>query len=432
MTLAFEPGVHAPPTRPPVVRAEAQRPLPAWPLVGLIALHPLWFILGLSGFSWVAFSLPMAAALVRRRDLLLPRGSLYWLLFLIAVVGSFFSIDSGGRMMGWALRFGYYLAATIVFLYVLNGRKGLPTTTIVRSFIWLWLATVAGGYLAFVLGDLSFRSPVAYLMPGSLLDNDLIGTMVTPSFADLQDIIGVPVPRPKAPFPYTNSWGSMLALLTPFALIGLNDRSVGVSPRLLRFGLAASVLPAVISLNRGLWLSLGIGLLYGAVRLGLAGGSKALRNLLIVLVAGAVIFTVTPLGGIVETRVETGHSNNDRLELITDAISGTMERPIFGWGGPRPNDRNLPSVGTHGQAWFVMFSYGFVGFVGYLGFLLSQAWRTRSQPSAAGLWAHTVIIIGLAQMPYYLQVPQQMFTILVAAALAIRLRHPGQARLADR
>ena len=72
------------------------------------------------------------------------------------------------------------------------------------------------------------------------------------------------------------------------------------------------------------------------------------------------------------------------------------------------------------------------GLVGYLGFLLSQAWRTRHQPSVSGLWAHTVVIIGLTQMPYYLQVPQQMFTILVAAALAIRLRHPGQARLADR
>lgn len=411
---------HSPPR---VRRPEADAPLPAWPFVLMIGWMPLWFLTGLAGFTWVIFALPMAASLVRRRDLIAPKGSGLWLLFLIAVVGSVFSITDVPRMSGWVLRIGYYLSATFFALYILNGREGLPVWKVIRAFTILWMATVFGGYLAFVLGDFAYRSPVAYLMPSALASNDLIAALIRPGFADLQDIIGFPVPRPKAPFPYTNSWGSMLALLTPFGLIGLkNARQLGLPPKLLRITLYASVLPGVISLNRGLWLSLGLGLCYAAVRLGLAGQSRALRNLIIAAVIGLTGFAVTPLGGIVETRIETGHSNDDRFELATDAIDGARERPLFGWGGPRPNDRNLPSVGTHGQAWFVMFSYGFVGFVGYFGSLASVAWHTRRQASVEGLWAHVVIVIGLIQAPFYLHVPHQMFTMLAAAAIAIRLQ----------
>ena len=408
---------------PSVERPESTAPLPAWPFMLMIAWMPLWFLLGLAGFTWVIFALPMAASLVRRRGLVAPKGAGLWTLFLLAVIGSVFSIDGAPRLSGWVLRLGYYVAAAVFALYILNGREGLPVWKVIRAFTILWLATVAGGYLAFVLGDFGYRSPMAYLMPGALASNELIASLIRPSFADLQDIIGFPVPRPKAPFPYTNSWGSMLALLTPFGLIAVkNAKQIGLNPQLLRVALYASVLPGVISLNRGLWLSLGLGLCYAAVRLGLAGQSKALRNLVIAAVFGLLVFAVTPLGGVIETRIETGHSNNDRFELATDAISGAQERPLFGWGGPRPNDRNLPSVGTHGQAWFVIFSYGFVGAVGYFGSFAVMAWHTRKQASVEGLWAHVVIIIGLIQAPFYLHVPHQMFTMLAAAALAIRLQ----------
>jgi polysaccharide biosynthesis protein PslJ len=410
--------------------SEAAGTLPSWPVTAMIAGLPVWFLLGLAGFSWVLFALPMVAALARRRDLMAPRGAGLWLLFMVAVVGSVMSIDGLPRFSGWLLRLGYYVAASVFGLYVLNGGDGLPMWKVVRAFAILWLATVAGGYLAFVLGDLGYRSPMAYVVPRAFASNELVATMVRPSFADLQDIIGFPVPRPKAPFPYTNSWGSMLALLTPFGLIAVrNAREIGLPPNLLRLALYASVLPAVISLNRGLWLSLGLGLCSGAVRLGLGGQSRALRNLIVAAVIGVVFLALTPLGGLVERRIETGHSDADRFELVADAVEGAQERPLFGWGGPRPNDRDLPSVGTHGQAWFVLFSYGFVGAAGYFGALVTMAWHTRRQASVEGLWAHVVIVIGLIQAPFYLHVPHQMFTVLAAAALAVRLQQrPSIAR----
>lgn len=422
-SVAERPNKWVKQTRPDYVRPEAETPFPAWPVTAMIAFHPLWFLLGLSGFTWVIFSIPMAIVLTSKRDLVLPKGFGLLLLFFVAVTGSVISIDEIPRLSGWVLRYGYYFGALVFLVYLLNGGKGLSVWSIIRSFTMLWMATVGGGFLAFVVGTLSFRSPMGYLMPAALVENELIKTLVTPSFADIQDIVGFPVPRPKAPFPYTNSWGSMLAILTPFGMISLNEERVGLSRRLIKIALAASIIPAVISLNRGLWLSLGVGLIYVALRLGVAGGSRAIRTSMIVGSLLAAVFFITPLGDLIETRISSGHSNEDRTELAFDAVRGAMERPLTGWGGPRPNDRNIPPVGTHGQLWFTIFSYGFVGAFGYLGALITMAWHTRKQPTTAGIWAHSVIIIGMVQMPYYLHVPYQMFAMLGAAAVALRLKN---------
>lgn len=408
------------------LRTEADAPLPFWPITLMVAWYPLWFILGLSGFMWVVLSLPMAASLLRRRGLVVPRGAGWWLVFLVAAAGSAASLDAVSRLFGWSLRYGYYVGASVVLLYILNGHgRGIDVFRVIRTFTILWMIAVVGGYLAFPLGDLSFRAPTFYVTPGVLRANDLIQAWLVPSFAQVQDIIGVPVPRPKAPFTYTNEWGSMMALLTPFAFMALYDRRVGFSPRLIRFVLAASVLPGIISLNRGLWLSLGVGLIYAAIRFGVAGERRLIIQGLWATVALVVFLSVTPLGGLIATRINTGHSNEDRTSLAVSAVEGAIEKPVFGWGAPRPNERNLPSIGTHGQLWFVTFSHGFLGAIGFVGTMLSLAWHTRRQPSTAGIWAHVVIIVGIVQMPYYLMVPDQLFTVFAAAAIALRLQTEG-------
>lgn len=407
------------------IRTEVSAPLPFWPIAMMVAWYPLWFILGLSGVMWVFLSLPMAASLMRRRGLVVPKGTGWWIIYMVAVVGSVLMLDTFSRFIGYGLRFGYYVGASVFLLYILNGRRGIDVFRVIKMFTILWMIAVAGGYLAFVLGDFSFKAPTYFVMPGVLRENDLIKAWLEPSFAQLQDIIGVPVPRPKAPFTYTNEWGSMLALLTPFGFVALYDRRVGFSPKLVRFVMIASVIPAVISLNRGLWLSLGLGVIYAAIRFGVAGEKKLMIQGLWGMVVLVVVLSVTPLGGLIATRINTGHSNEDRAGLAVSAIEGAIEKPVFGWGAPRPNERNLPSVGTHGQLWFATFSHGFLGAIGFVGTMLSLAWHTRKQASTAGLWIHVVIIVGIVQMPYYLMVPDQLFTVFAAAALALRLQSEG-------
>lgn len=412
-------------------RPESDAPFPYWPYYAMISLYPLWWVLGLSGFMWVILALPMAASVVRRRGLVIPKGSLWWLLFLVGVTGSVMSMDGGiGRLSGWVLRFGYYLGATFFLIFLLNGKRSVNVWRIVRPLTVLWLACVAGGYLAFVLGDLTFRTPMAYVMPQALMDNELIHTLVVPTFAQVQDIIGLPIARPATLWNSTNAWGSMLALLTPFAIISLGQPRVQINRTLIKVALAASVVPAIISLNRGLWLSLGGGVVYAAIRFGLAGDARLVVRGMIGALLLSIVLVGTPFGGMIVTRFETGHSNEDRASLATDAFNGAKERPFYGWGGPRPNKRNLPSVGTHGQVWFTMFSYGFIGFAGFFGFLASLAFWTYRQKTNAGIWAHTVIIIGLIQAPFYLQVPQQTFAILAGAAVALRLQSDSEVDLA--
>lgn len=402
-----------------IYRAEAEAPLPQWPFTLLIGAYPVWYFLGLGGFMWVILAGPMAAALVRRRDLAAPRGFGLWLVFLIAVVGSVLGVDTPARLSGYVLRLGYYVAATVFVLYLLNGGRSVSVPRIVRAFTVLWMVTIAGGYLALLLGEVSYRSPVWYLLPAALLDNDLINTLVTPGFADLQDIVGVPVPRPKAPFPYTNSWGSMVALTTPFALMALSDRRVGLPSNVIKMVLLASVVPIVVSLNRGLWLSLGVGLAYGAIRFGIGGRRQVLTRTALVVAMGLAVIALSPLGDLVTSRLDNGHSDNDRFALATAAIEGTIERPFFGWGTPRPNG-NQPSIGTHGQVWLVLFSHGFVGGISFVGALAGFWYWTRRQASSAGLWAHVVLVIAFVQLPVYLMIPHSLFAVMAAVAVALR------------
>lgn len=403
-----------------VYRAENEAPLPLWPLTLMVSAYPVWFLLGLGGFMWVLLAAPMAASLLRRRDLAAPKGIGLWIVFLVAVAGSALSIESVDRFAGYLLRFGYYAAATVFLLYLLNGGSGVSVPRIVRAFTLLWSLAIIGGYLALVLGDVSFRSPTYYLLPASLVANDLIGTLVEPGFAQVQNIIGFPVPRPKAPFPYTNSWGSMVALTTPFAFMALGDRQVGISPRLIKAMLWLSVVPIVVSLNRGLWLSLGIGVTYAALRFGAGGRTQTVARLAVVVVAAAAVLAISPLGDLVASRVGSGHSNGDRFELVAAAVRGAAERPIFGWGAPRPNVRNLPSIGTHGQLWLVTFSHGFVGAIGFVGALVTFFAKTRTQSTSTGLWAHSVLLIALVQLPVYLLIPHSLFAVMAAVAIAVR------------
>lgn len=410
-----------------VFRVEDAAPLPAWPLTLMIVAYPLWFLLGLGGFMWVVLAAPMAAALVRRRNLIAPKGIGIWAVFLIAVLGSALGVDTPARFSGYLLRLGYYLAATVFLLYLLNGGRTVSIGRIVRSFTVLWVCTIVGGYLALVFGEFSYRSPTYFLLPPVLLDNELINALVTPGFADVQNIIGLPIPRPKAPFPYTNSWGSMVALSAPFAIVALLDRRSRLSPRLIRIALAASIVPIVVSLNRGLWLSLGLGLLYAAFRFGLAGRRGSLARLAVVAVALAAVVALSPLGDLVTSRLVNGHSDSDRVALATAAVEGSLERPIFGWGTPRPNESGQPSVGTHGQVWMVMFSHGFLGLAAFLGALGTFFLRTRRQETTAGVWAHTVLVIAAAQLPVYLMIPHSLFAVMGAVAVALRYQQEDRA-----
>ncbi len=104
-----------------------------------------------------------------------------------------------------------------------------------------------------------------------MLHNQYVYEHVHLQFAEIQHFLGFPVGRPETFFAYTNAWGSAFAILTPFAICAMTQARSRAWRLTLQLAMAAAVVPVVFSLNRGLWLSLGIGLVYATVRFGMRG-----------------------------------------------------------------------------------------------------------------------------------------------------------------
>lgn len=387
------------------------------PLVALFGAFPLWWALGLGGFIWPLMAVPMLVSLVMRTNLKMPRGIGLWALFLMWVLLSAIQLDEVSRAFVFAYRYSLYLAAGIVFLYVYNApRSTMPATKVGRVLAALWIVVVVGGLLGLVFQTFSFHSPTEMMMPRFLLADDWIHDMVHVDFAES---VGL---RPNAPFTYTNEWGANFALLTPFAclvLSGWQRRPTLWWPLLM----VASFVPLVLSTNRGAWVSLGIGLTYGAVRLGLRGRRRALMGVLLLAgIIGALLFT-TPLRTSLETSLSQRESTETRLSLYDQTRDAVLESPLFGYGAPRPSrDPTQPPLGTHGQFWMVAFSHGIPAAFLYVGFLLTLFWRTRRGRTRIEFFANVTMMIALVQLPFYGALPAQIFVIVVTAALALRER----------
>jgi hypothetical protein len=400
---------------------------PGWPLYVVFVGFPFWWVLGLGGFVWPIVAVPMLLSLLRRKRVFTPPGSLLWFGFIIWMIATAVQIDSFGRMVGFAYRGALYLSATILFLYIFNSSGTvLEKRKVITILAIFWTYVVIGGYLGILFPNFSFTSPAEVLMPHALVTNDFVHDLVHPSFADVQDILGYPVSRPSAPFIYTNDWGGNFALLIPFVILAWGSPVGRRFKKILACFAVVSLVPVVVSLNRGLWLSLSLGLLYAAVRLAIRGRPRAIVAIVAcpIVLIGAIF--LTPLHKIFDDRLATPHSNNRRVSLYEEAVRGAVASPLFGYGAPRPSKWNpdAPSVGTQGQIWLVLFSHGFPGAFFFAGWFIYTFWRLRSADDPLGFWMHVMILILLVQFPVYGMLPMQLHIVMIGIALAWRERRP--------
>ena len=212
------------------------------------------------------------------------------------------------------------------------------------------------------------------------------------------------------PFEYTNDWGAAIALLTPFAILGWKYLRTRSARNVARILLALAVIPVVLSMNRGLWVSLSVGLLYAALRMAQHGRGKPLGYLLFGVAVVGMLVLFSPLRGVIEARIEHGHSDEGRTTLYQEAARGVAQSPLFGYGSPGDSveNPNLPSVGTHGQFWLVLYSNGIPAIVFYVGWYLIALWRMRRGRSDLVLWCQVVVLIATVQLAFYGQLPAQL------------------------
>jgi polysaccharide biosynthesis protein PslJ len=396
-----------------------------WPLVLLFAAFPLWWALGLAAVIWILLAVPMLVWLLLRPRVRVPKGFGLWLAFLFWMLLSATQLDEGRRWYAFGFRAITYLSMTVMFVYVYNlPRAALPIRRIVVALTVFWAAVIVFGFAALAFPGFRLTTPVALLLPGPLASNSYIQDLFSPKLAQVQTFIGYALTRPAAPFTYTNEWGGAVGLLTPMALAGLGLLRSYVSRNLVRLLLVASLVPIVVSANRGLWVGLGVGLVYAAVRVALRGNARALVAIagFLALVAGLV--ALTPLERYVSDRLAHQHSNERRASLSEQAVRGAFERPLLGYGGPRESadTPNAPDVGTHGQVYLVIFSQGVPGLVFFLGWWLWVLWVSHRGATGPPLWCHVMLLVGVLEFLYYDMMPTQLHLMMVVAAVAWRER----------
>jgi hypothetical protein len=407
--------------------------LRAWPLTGILLLYPLWWALGLGTLIFFIAAVPMLWSLVRHRAaghvVKLPPAFLLWLLFLAAVGFGLFTLgaDPAGtipgtwqsRSVAYAFRLGGYGALTVLLVYAGNlERRALTQERLVRLLGWLFAITVAGGLLGMAAPRFEFTAPFELLLPGHIRHEAFVQSLVHPTAAQIMNLLGGETPRPGAPWGYTNTWGNNVCLLVGWlAVAGFWFAHHRRTKIFAGVTLLVSVVPIVYSLNRGLWIGLGAMAVYVAVRLALKGRVAALGLVAVAGVGLAVALAVTPLGDVVNARVEDGKSNGVRMYTTQKAVEGMQESPLIGFGSTRSTigGRNSIAVGEsadcercgnftiggNGQLWQLLYAHGLLGTLSYTGFFIAGLWRFRRDSSPIGIAGGAALVSSFTAMLWY-------------------------------
>jgi polysaccharide biosynthesis protein PslJ len=386
-------------------------------LLIVFATLPLWWLAGLFAFVWPVLAFFFLLALIRQGDAVFPRAFCLWWLLLAWVPLSLAALSGDNSGLLFAQRLATLVAAAVVFLYIFNSsRETLPDRTIVDVLTLFWATLIVGGFIAMAFPALSFHSPFELFLPGGLVANQFVHELVHVDFAQVQSFLGYPVGRPSPFFAFTNAWGGAVALLTPIAIAGITQARSPLARRVLLTILILSVVPIIVSLNRGVWLALILAAAYTAIRFALARRLNAVAGLAGLAGVLLILIYLTPLGGLISDRLATPHSNQGREALYREALDRTKESPLVGYGGPIPSeDATGPPVGTHSQLFFLSICYGVPAVVFFMGWFGLTFLRARRAASGPLFWANVSILIFLMEAPYYLLQMHVVIAMIIAA-----------------
>ncbi|WP_449060794.1 hypothetical protein [Planomonospora algeriensis] len=419
-------------------------PHPAsWPIAALLVGYPVWWMLGFGGLAVIVLAPPMAVVLWRRRPIRVPKGFGIWLLLLAGYLVSALMLGEmppdtygefgAGRVIGYLMRLALYVSMTIMVLYLGNlTEHELPQLTLVRMLGALFVTTVAGGLLGVFAPHVHFTSPVERLLPGWISGNSFVQNLIHPTAAQMQKVLGHASPRPEAPFEWANAWGGNLSVLLVWFVVGWWVYG-GPRRRLAALVLLAlASIPVVYSLNRGLWIGLGVAAAYLVLR------TSARRRLVIctAVAAGALAFALSPLQPLVAQRLDNPHSNDIRAFTVSSTIAAAGTSPFIGYGNNRSargNYRTIttgksdwcdtcghPPLGSDGQLWHLMITQGFVGAALYVAFFAGAVRRHWPDRSPIGMAGVLVMILTLLYMFVYDGLVTPLILYLISFALLWR------------
>ncbi len=422
---------------------------PGWPLSVLLIFYPLWWALGMPVVLYALIAIPMAVSLFRRPRISFPPAFMLWAVLLVWVALSGLMLgqvapdtlppSGSGRYFGFGIRVVNYLALTIIMLYVGNlSERELPKLRIVRLLSWMALVTVVGGWVGALAPGLHFDSPMEQILPKFISGYDFVQKLVHVEVAQVQDVFGgdSAQPRPSAPFEYTNTWGQNIGILLIWFVVGWALYGSLVRKIFAGVVIAAAIFPIVYSLNRGLWVGLGVAAVYVALRLAVRGRMAVLGGLLAVTGLLALTILATPFGALINERIAHGHSDDIRSTLNAAAVQAAVSSPVLGYGAGRAligSNRSIAIgksadcpqcgnrlIGSDGQVWLLLVSQGFVGAFCYLGFFAWLVWRYRHDHSPIGIAGSLTMLLMIFFSFFYGSLNSTLSYGLIAAALLWR------------
>lgn len=406
-----------------VMPAPAHHPaLPLWPLVAMFALMPLWWVLGGWYLSWPLFGLLLGALLLLRGAVALPTGTAAWLILLGLIAVSATRLEKPTSLVIFGLRFGHLLTAFLVGLYVYNVvRQQTPWHRVAFPLCVFWLSMVVLGWSGVLAPRFGIASPVEVLLPGGMSSERFILDITHLDTTEYNPSSANPIYRPAAPYPYTNNWGTAYSFLVPFVVAYVTSVRRGAMRTALLVSLPLSLVPAFFTLNRGMFIGLGIALVYLLGR-EVAKGRVRLVVPVVALVLTAWVATLfIPVGELIENRTSTTDTTSDRLDLYVQTWDAVLRSPLVGYGQPASVDTTHASepLGTQGMMWQVLFSHGIPALVVVLVLLALIARRMAAAVSPAGLWLSTLPVIAIVITPFYSYIDPNMSVLFYAISLAL-------------
>jgi hypothetical protein len=426
---------------------------PEWPITFFLAGYPLWWVLGFADYMPILLSVPMVRRMyrwraMRERSLRFPPGIGLWLMFLVVAIAGVAMLSqtapltmvspTSTRAISYGLRTASYVCVTVLLLYAGNlTEEELPR----RRMAWLLglvgIYATAGGLLGMADPSFSFTSPLAYVVPQSIQNNNAqLAIILHPGSSQIQNILGYAEGRPKAPFDYTNMWGECLAILLPWLTVAWWSHGTRRQRQACALILLIALAPVVYSLDRGLWLGLACAFVYLAVRSAMRGKLAMLGVLLSVAAVAGILLTLTPVGGFVSARLSHGASNTVRTSLSQIAITDGEASPMLGYGDSRhaqgsPNSIAVGktaschgcgsrSIGGNGQLWLLLVCSGILGAALYLGFFAYGSWRFWRDPTPYGMVGVLVLLLGFVFMIAYVAVGPPLSFMMLSYALLWR------------
>ncbi|GGO08430.1 hypothetical protein GCM10010116_17040 [Microbispora rosea subsp. aerata] len=413
----------------------------AWPIAALLLGYPVWWALGLGGLSVVVLALPMAVVLWRRRPIRVPKGFGLWALLLVGYLVSALALTetpdgtygelSTGRIIGYLMRLAVYVSLLVMVLYLGNlTHDELPQRRLVRWLGVLFLTAVAGGLLGVLAPGFEFTSPLEMVLPSSIGDHPFVANLIHPTAAQVQHVLGHASPRPEAPFEWANAWGGDVSVLVIWFVVGWWTYGGPYRRVLAVLALAVAAVPIVYSLNRGLWIGLGISAAYLLIR----GGRALLTGAVAVVAAG--VFLLSPLSTIVAQRLDNPHSNGIRAFTVATTVKVAASSPVIGFGNTRyayGSHRTVttgrsawcvecghPPLGSDGQLWLLLISQGFPGALLYVAFFAGAVRRYWADRTPIGKAGTLVMILVLLYMVVYDGLISALTLYLISFALLWR------------